>query len=75
MIRIINNSATIFPMMAFGKKKEDTVDKGTNRDTPGNSEGARPPRKEEYKNSEGKKKKNSSEDTEPSEKNDSPESR
>ncbi|SMD45419.1 hypothetical protein SAMN00777080_4070 [Aquiflexum balticum DSM 16537] len=75
MIRIINNAATIFPMMAFGKKKEDTVDKGTNRDIPGNSEGARPPRKEEYKNSEGKKKKNSSEDSEPSKKNDSPESK
>ena len=41
--------------MAFGKKEDDTVDKGSNRDTPGNSEGARPPRKEEYKDSKGKK--------------------
>lgn len=36
------------PIMAFGKKKDGDVDKGSNRDTPGNSEGARPPEKEDY---------------------------
>ncbi|WP_373496952.1 hypothetical protein [Aquiflexum sp.] len=52
----INNIATgIFPLVVLGKKNDDTVDKGTNRQTPGNSEGARPPRKEEYKDSHGKK--------------------
>lgn len=55
MITINKNTTTIFPLMAFGKKEDDTVDKGSNRDTPGNSEGARPPRKEEYKDSKGKK--------------------
>ncbi|WP_373520867.1 hypothetical protein [Aquiflexum sp.] len=59
----INNIATgVYPIMAFGKKKDDTVDKGTNRETPGNSEGARPPKKEEYKDSQGKKKIEESED-------------
>lgn len=55
MISINSYTTTIFPLMAFGKKKGDTVDKGTNRDTPGQSEGARPPKKEEYKDSKGKK--------------------
>lgn len=50
----------------MGKKKGDSgVDKGSNRDTPGESKGARPPRKEEYKNSEGKEEKNSSDDRKP----------
>ncbi len=29
-------------------KKHDDVDKGTNRQTPGNSEGARPPEEEDF---------------------------
>jgi hypothetical protein len=61
MITIKYNTTTIFPWMAFGKKKDDSVDKGSNRDTPGNSEGARPPRKEEYKDTHGKKEKLSDE--------------
>lgn len=50
----------------MGKKKGDSgVDKGSNRDTPGESKGARPPRKEEYKNSEEKEDKNSSDNGQP----------
>ena len=55
MITIKSNTTTIFPFLAFGKKKDDTVDKGTNRETPGDSGGARPPKKDEYKDSKGKK--------------------
>ncbi|SFT95253.1 hypothetical protein SAMN04489724_2925 [Algoriphagus locisalis] len=32
----------------FGKKKEEDVDKGTTRKTPGDSGGARPPKKEDF---------------------------
>ena len=61
MITSINKFKRILPSISMSKKKGDSgVDKGSNRDTPGESKGARPPRKEEYKNSEGKEKKNSS---------------
>ena len=61
MLYINNKPTGILPLLAFAKKKDDDVDKRSNRETPGESEGARPPKKEEYKNSEGKKKKNSPE--------------
>lgn len=61
MLSSINKFKKILPPFSLSKKKGDSgVDKGSNRDTPGESKGARPPRKEEYKNSEGKKEKNSS---------------
>ncbi len=41
-----NSDVTCF---FFGKKKRDDVDKGTNRKTPGNSGGAKPPKKEDFK--------------------------
>ena len=45
---IINDKPTgIFPAFLLGKKKDD-VDKGTTRKTPGQSEGARPPRSKEF---------------------------
>ncbi len=45
---IINNRPTdIYSLLLFGKKKDD-VDKGTTRKTPGNSEGAKPPKREDY---------------------------
>ena len=45
---IINNQPTgILPMFYLGRKN-DSVDKGTSRKTPGDSDGARPPRKEEF---------------------------
>lgn len=47
---IINSqpqSEDIFATSSFGKK--DDVDKGTTRKTPGNSEGASPPKKEDYR--------------------------
>lgn len=43
-----NRSEAILPFGLFGKKHED-VDKGTSRKTPGNSEGAKPPTKEDFK--------------------------
>lgn len=55
MITIKSNTTTIIPFLALGKKKDGTVDKGTNRETPGDSGGARPPKKDEYKDSKGKK--------------------
>jgi len=42
-----NQSVETLPSLLFGKKN-DGVDKGTTRETPGNSEGARPPKKEDY---------------------------
>mgnify|MGYP003643505857 CR=1 FL=1 len=45
---IINNQVTgILPAFYLGKKKDD-VDTGTTRKTPGNSDGARPPKREEF---------------------------
>jgi hypothetical protein len=32
----------------MGKKHDEDVDKGTNRKTPGNAEGARPPEEEDF---------------------------
>ncbi len=40
-------SQPVVPQMWMGKKR-DEVDKGTNRETPGNSEGARPPEEEDF---------------------------
>jgi hypothetical protein len=37
----------IIPRLGNGKKGDD-VDKGTNRKTPGNNQGARPPREEDF---------------------------
>jgi len=46
---IINSQpAEIITTSSFGKKTDD-VDKGTTRKTPGNSEGASPPKKEDYR--------------------------
>lgn len=36
------------PRLGVGKKHQDDVDKGTNRQTPGNAEGARPPEEEDF---------------------------
>ena len=36
-----------FPRLTMAKK-HDGVDKGTTRTTPGNNEGARPPKKEDF---------------------------
>lgn len=36
-----------FPCLAMAKK-QDGVDKGTTRKTPGSNEGARPPQKEDF---------------------------
>ncbi len=43
----LNTNNYIIPCMGMGKKT-DHVDKGTTRKTPGNNEGARPPKKEDY---------------------------
>lgn len=48
MLATSNQPTESFSLMSFGKKKDD-VDKGTTRKTPGNSEGARPPKKEDYR--------------------------
>ncbi|REG79572.1 hypothetical protein [Algoriphagus antarcticus] len=48
----INNSLTDLELFSSLGKKKDDVDKGTTRKTPGNSEGARPPKKEDYKKAE-----------------------
>ena len=37
----------VIPRLGLSKKS-DHVDKGTTRKTPGNNEGARPPKKEDY---------------------------
>ncbi len=37
----------VIPRLGLSKKS-DQVDKGTTRKTPGNNEGARPPKKEDY---------------------------
>lgn len=37
-----------FPLFHFGKKKNDGVDKGSNRDTPGEESGAKPPQRKDY---------------------------
>lgn len=66
MLTSINKFKKVLPSILMGKKKGDSgVDKGSNRDTPGESKGARPPRKEEYKNSEEKEDKNSSDNGQP----------
>ena len=40
--------STLNTLFFLGKKKEDDVDKGTTRNTPGQSGGARPPKKEDF---------------------------
>jgi hypothetical protein len=55
MLTVNNYAIGLSPFLFFGKQKDGDVDKGSNRDTPGDSGGARPPRKEEYKDSERKK--------------------
>jgi hypothetical protein len=47
MLHPIINSSFGLPLFVSGNK-EDEVDKGTNRKTPGNSEGAKPPSKKDY---------------------------
>ncbi|WP_339752712.1 hypothetical protein [Algoriphagus aquimarinus] len=48
MITLSNQPTGNLPLSYFGKKHED-VDKGTTRKTPGNSEGAQPPKQEDYR--------------------------
>lgn len=57
MVSTKNIAKGTLQIVAFGKKKDEDVDKGTNRSTPGNSEGARPPEKEDYEDIKEKKKK------------------
>jgi hypothetical protein len=38
----------MIPHFQMGKKHDDDVDKGTTRKTPGNNEGARPPKEEDF---------------------------
>ncbi|GAA0878774.1 hypothetical protein GCM10009119_17420 [Algoriphagus jejuensis] len=38
----------LIPHLVTGKKHDDDVDKGTNRKTPGNNQGARPPEEEDF---------------------------
>ncbi len=45
----INNQTTGIPSLLLNGKNPDGVDKGTNRQTPGNSEGAKPPKKKDYR--------------------------
>lgn len=42
-----NKSEAILPFGLFGKKHDD-VDKGTTRKTPGDSGGAKPPKREDF---------------------------
>ena len=51
MLTVSNQPFATLPIALFGKKK-DEVDKGTTRKTPGNSEGARPPKKKDYEKAE-----------------------
>jgi len=44
----INRNSDATQLLATPGKKNDEVDKRSNRSTPGNSEGARPPQKEDY---------------------------
>lgn len=46
----MQTSTTIYliPRLGMGKKHDDDVDKGTNRKTPGDNQGARPPREEDF---------------------------
>jgi hypothetical protein len=48
MIIRINNNLPTLPLAAYALKKGGDVDKGTNRKTPGDPRGSRPPREEEY---------------------------
>ncbi|WP_158858867.1 hypothetical protein [Lunatibacter salilacus] len=47
MVIIINNYSHNLPLASLGKKNGG-VDKGTTRETPGDSRGSRPPKEEEY---------------------------
>lgn len=43
----LKNNYYVIPHLGMTKKR-DQVDKGTTRKTPGNNQGARPPKKEDY---------------------------
>lgn len=43
-----SSNVYVLPFLLMSKKHDDGVDKGTNRKTPGNNEGARPPREEDF---------------------------
>ena len=38
----------VIPRLGMAKKHDNDVDKGTNRKTPGNNQGARPPQEEDF---------------------------
>lgn len=49
MLSLTNHIASLSPYLSFGKKNDDNdVDKGTTRKTPGDSGGARPPKKKDF---------------------------
>ncbi|TVP43688.1 MAG: hypothetical protein EA341_17665 [Mongoliibacter sp.] len=50
------NASGTSPFFHFGKKKESGVDKGSNRDTPGDEGGAKPPSKKDYEDIQRKRK-------------------
>ncbi|MEB2776416.1 hypothetical protein SYJ56_13925 [Algoriphagus sp. D3-2-R+10] len=47
MLSLTNHIASLSPSLLFGKKNGD-VDTGTTRKTPGDSGGARPPKKKDF---------------------------
>jgi hypothetical protein len=55
MIIIQSSAINNFPIVVFGKKNEKGVDKRSNRDNPGDADGARPPRKKDYENAQDEK--------------------
>lgn len=48
MVQYLSTLNSTHTSFFFGKKKGDEVDKGTTRKTPGDSGGARPPKKEDF---------------------------
>ncbi|PZX46862.1 hypothetical protein [Algoriphagus chordae] len=48
MLLLNKHAIGMLPFLSSGKGEKD-VDKGTSRKTPGNTEGAKPPTKEDYK--------------------------
>ena len=60
--QIMQTSNTPYTLVTFPRlgttKKQDGVDKGTNRKTPGNNEGARPPREKDLEKIKDKKNEN-----------------
>ena len=47
-MQLINNPPSVIHPLLVLSKKDEEVDKGTTRKTPGQSEGARPPKKEDF---------------------------